>query len=349
MKKMAMGMEKKFKGKMMQMKEEAKSQKENMRKKMEAMMKKMETCCAGSGPGGPGVSKPPGPVICIQVLCCGSDGVTYPTPCDKPEGVTCVSYNECSESKPCQPVLCEMLCQYGFKKNERGCEICECNTRPSEGPECPQVCPQIYAPVCGSDGKTYGNDCKLKAASCLSQSKITIAYKGECGATGGGPGSKCPELCPYNYAPVCGSNGETYSNECVLKSETCKSPTPITVAYKGECTKDGGSGSSGPSCPSICTMQYDPFCGSDGKTYSNDCTLKTANCTSPFPIAAAYKGECKKDVGCPMICTADFRPVCGTDGQTYSNACALEGAKCITSNSISQAYAGECNHANNTN
>merc|ERR1719500_1605801 len=74
MKKMAMGMEKKIKGQMMQMKEEAmqmkeeamqmkeeaKSQKENMMKKMQSMMKKMETCCAGSGPGGPGVSKPPG-------------------------------------------------------------------------------------------------------------------------------------------------------------------------------------------------------------------------------------------------------------------------------------------------
>jgi len=32
---------------------------------------------------------------CIQVLCCGSDGVTYPTPCDAPDGVTCVDNNEC--------------------------------------------------------------------------------------------------------------------------------------------------------------------------------------------------------------------------------------------------------------
>ena len=29
------------------------------------------------------------------MLCCGSDGITYPTPCDTPDGVTCVDYNEC--------------------------------------------------------------------------------------------------------------------------------------------------------------------------------------------------------------------------------------------------------------
>merc|ERR1711962_1260492 len=38
--------------------------------------------------------------ICAQVLCCGSDGVTYPTPCSAPAGVTCVDYNECPAIEP---------------------------------------------------------------------------------------------------------------------------------------------------------------------------------------------------------------------------------------------------------
>nr|P16895.1 RecName: Full=PI-actitoxin-Avd5a; Short=PI-AITX-Avd5a; AltName: Full=Non-classical Kazal-type elastase inhibitor [Anemonia sulcata]1Y1B_A Chain A, Elastase inhibitor [synthetic construct] len=47
-----------------------------------------------------------------------------------------------------------------------------------------------------------------------------------------------------------------------------------------------------PDCPLICTMQYDPVCGSDGITYGNACMLLGASCRSDTPIELVHKGRC---------------------------------------------------------
>ena len=45
-------------------------------------------------------------------------------------------------------------------------------------------------------------------------------------------------------------------------------------------------------CPTICTEQYDPVCGSDGVTYSNGCYLEVTRCSENPDLKVVYSGEC---------------------------------------------------------
>ena len=49
----------------------------------------------------------------------------------------------------------------------------------------------------------------------------------------------CPSICVALYAPVCGSNDETYSNGCLLGVAACNNPElNIVEVHKGPCGKD---------------------------------------------------------------------------------------------------------------
>ncbi|KAI7801374.1 putative serine protease inhibitor Kazal-type 2 [Triplophysa rosa] len=43
------------------------------------------------------------------------------------------------------------------------------------------------------------------------------------------------DFCPMNYDPVCGTNGITYGNECMMCSAIKESKTKIKIMNLGEC------------------------------------------------------------------------------------------------------------------
>lgn len=96
------------------------------------------------------------------------------------------------------------------------------------------VCSQIYQPVCGTDGTTYGNLC---VACCHDAS---LKQFGACGQPpqSGYPDRSC--ICTQQYDPVCGSNCKTYSSQCELYCAILDDPC-LKKASNGKCPTDGAS------------------------------------------------------------------------------------------------------------
>ena len=112
-------------------------------------------------------------------------------------------------------------------------------------PDCPVKCRRDFRPVCGSDGKTHPNECTLKQSACRQRTSLEKVHDGRCGSTadegdkdsesGEEKSEECSDDCKRDFRPVCGSNGKTYNNICLLEQEKCTKRIKVVKAYDGAC------------------------------------------------------------------------------------------------------------------
>ncbi len=98
---------------------------------------------------------------------CGCDGKTYDSECAAAmAGISVLHKGRC-ESLPCQATANCVIGEFCLFVEGTCAPPGSCNPRP-------EVCPQIYAPVCGCDGVSYGNACEAYGAG------ASILHPGAC-------------------------------------------------------------------------------------------------------------------------------------------------------------------------
>ncbi|XP_036388152.1 agrin-like isoform X3 [Megalops cyprinoides] len=343
-----------------------------------------------------------GECVCKKMVCpsvvapvCGSDSSTYSNECEL-EKAQCstqrrlkvIRKGPCGLKDPCSKVVCSY-----------GSTCAQSSDGLSAKCMCPLSCEAVPEQVvCGSDGRDYRSECELNKHACKEQKNIRKQHPGPCDPCKdekNKPKVGCmvevhsrraltfapPESCPRDSKPLCASDGQTYDSECWMQRTALQKGVELRQIHPGPCKKQEECKEEcrfnaaclvdalGPRCscePLQCDGTYKPLCGKDGRTYSNDCQRRKAECQAKAAIPVKQQGPCDLHTPspcrqkscefgavcvvqdgepvceCPGACPQARDPVCGSDGQTYGSQCEMKAMGCALQKDISIQHRGPC-------